>query len=151
MLCPIMLAMVWTLLSFLTNQWKALASDNFDLENRHAADFDDNFDGDVFSTLRSVQVMKNTNCCRTSFTTAGDQNQLHCRTTGLTCRLCLLVDQEFLGVYGKGSRDEMMKRLDKLVDSVGWNWRAVDWNGDEFPDNIGFQIASVMQSSSMRF
>lgn len=48
-----------------------------------------------------------------------------------------------MGVYGKGERDTVLKRLEKLVDAVDWNWRAVDWDGDKFPENIGFKIAKV--------
>ncbi|CAG7721815.1 unnamed protein product [Allacma fusca] len=89
-------------------------SDNNMIENYNViSTTTEKFDGDVFNALRS---------------------------TGVICNLCVVADKEFMHAHGRGELPELKRQLEKLIDSVSWLWRTIDWNGDNFPDNIGFKI-----------
>lgn len=55
------------------------------------------------------------------------------------CKVCLGADKLFEHYYVRTQKTRMPVpyALGRIVDEAAWIFRAVDWNSDGFPDNVG--------------
>ncbi|XP_035707298.1 disintegrin and metalloproteinase domain-containing protein 17 [Folsomia candida] len=72
-------------------------------------------------------------------------NDISSLRAGLVCNLCIVVDQEFVDAYKLKESTQVIIFFRKIIDRISWVFRNIDWNGDGRPDNIGFEIISLVK------
>ncbi|CAL8101992.1 unnamed protein product [Orchesella dallaii] len=79
-----------------------------------------------------------------------DDVQIKETPTGYTCSLCIYVDHQFVDAYtanGKNHLNNLRKvkaSIKRMVEHANWIFRSTDWDNDGKPDNIGFNMASLV-------
>lgn len=76
---------------------------------------------------------------------------LTCSRNAFTCQLCIWIDPQFAGIFGFGVQNDShpvhaVAEVADIIRYINWVMLTSDFNGDYFPENVGFSIGKVLVS-----